>query len=69
MDQSTDTNCTRMEYLSFPTVSIGLKDLAIGSAWLVDKLILEANQSSTYIDRGYMVIRTSPLGVVKVVTA
>ena len=39
-----------MEHLSLPTVTIGSKDIAIGSEKLGDKLIMEAKQSSTYID-------------------
>ena len=67
-DQSTETNHTRMENILLPAVTIGSKDLAIGSAQLVKfssrtltKLALPL------IDRD-MVIGTSPSGVRKVVT-
>ena len=50
-DQSIDTNRTRMEHLSLKTVTIGSKYLAIGSAQLGEKLIVESNQASTYIER------------------
>ena len=50
-DQSTDTNYTRMGHISFLELNIGLKDLAIGNERLGGKIIMEANQVSTYIDR------------------
>ena len=50
-DQSTDTNRTRMEPLLLLTVTIGPKYLAIGSVQLGNKLITEANQELTSIDR------------------
>ena len=54
MDQSTDTNHTRMKHLSFPAVTIGSKYLAIGSARLGKNLIKESNQLTTFIDiRGH----------------
>ena len=40
-----------MEHLSLSATNIGLKCLTIGSAWLGDKLITEANQASTSIYR------------------
>ena len=51
MDQSTDTNRTRTEHLSLSAVTIESKDLVIYSAQLGDKIIVEANQASTSIDR------------------
>ena len=51
MNQSTDTNHTRMEHLLLSARTTGSKYLAIGSARLRDKLIAEANQSSASIDR------------------
>ena len=51
MDKSADTNRTRMEHLSLSDTAIGLKDLAIVSERLGNKLIAEANQASASIDR------------------
>ena len=43
-----------MEHLSLSVTTIGLKDPAIGSARLGNKVIVEANQSSYSIDiRGH----------------
>ena len=50
-DQSADINPTRIEHLSLLTTTIGSKEIAIGSAQLGNKLILESNQSSTSIDK------------------
>ena len=40
-----------MENISFSEINIGPKELKIGSAWLGEKLIVEANQESVYINR------------------
>ena len=50
-DQLTDTNCTRMEHLFLPEIIISPKELAIGSAWLGENLIVHNNQVNTSIDR------------------
>ena len=42
-DQPTNTNRTKMEHISFPEVTIGLKYLAIGSARLDKNIVAEAN--------------------------
>ena len=49
--QLIDTNRTRIEHLSLSAVTIGSKYLVIGSARLGDKIVLEAKQASTSIDR------------------
>ena len=50
-DQLADTNRTNMEYLLLLMITIGSKELAIGSARLVDNIISEANQVRYYIGR------------------
>ena len=40
-----------MDHLSFPTATIGLKEIVIGSAKLSNELVVKSNQESAYIDR------------------
>ena len=61
-DQSTDTNHTSMEHLLLLATTIGSNYLAIGSARLGYKLIVEANQVSAYIDRRGHSYQESPFG-------
>ena len=48
-DQSTDTNCTRMEYLPLLAITIESEVIAIGADWLGNSFIVEANQASAPI--------------------
>ena len=49
IDQSADTNRTKMEHLLL-SITIGFKDLVIGSARLGYNIIVYSNQSSASID-------------------
>ena len=49
--QSTDNNCTRMEHLLLSAITIGSNELTTDSSQLGDKLVMEANQSRSSIDR------------------
>ena len=51
MDQSADTNRTRMKHLSLLAITIGYNYLAISSARLGDNIIMNDNKVSTSIDR------------------
>ena len=50
MDQSADTNRTRIEHLLVLTITIGSKELAIISVHLGNKLILHDNQAINFVD-------------------
>ena len=50
-DQLVDTNRTRMEHILLSAITIGPKYLAISSAQLGDKLIVNADQAIAPIDR------------------
>ena len=51
MDQSSDTNRTRMEHILLLEITIGYKYLGIISTRLGNKLIFHSNQSISKIDK------------------
>ena len=61
-DQLAETNSTRMEHLLLLATAIGSKDLTIGSAWLCDNHIAEANPSRSFVDRPVHGDRDSSFG-------
>ena len=61
-DQLADTNRTRMEHLSLPATTIGLKYIEIGTVRLGNNIITEANQASVVIYRWGHNDRDFPFG-------
>ena len=65
-DQLSDTNRNKMEHLSLSAITIWSKDLKISSAQLGDNIIVNSNQSRTYIDRRGHYDWYLPFGIQKI---
>ena len=68
MYQSSNTNLTSVEHLSFLVITIGSNNLAISSVWFGNKIIFVITERDITLIDGYRLIVTYPLGVGKVVT-